>query len=208
MYGVAEMSVKSRLACAVAGASLALTAFALPAHADLLVNGGFESGDFTGWTQGGNTGATGVTGTFDGFTPEDGNFQAFLGPVGSDGSLSQTFSDTLGQSLLVSFWFASDGRTPNDFSATFDGVLLLSGTNFARQSYTQTTFVLPGSGLDTIEFSFRNDPGYLLLDNVSVTELTATPLPSTWTMLIAGFLGLGYFAYRGTKKASASAAVA
>jgi ABC-type oligopeptide transport system substrate-binding subunit len=206
------MSVKSRLACAVvAGASLALTAFALPAQANLLVNGSFESGNFTGWAQSGNTGATTVVGPgFDGFNPEDGNFQAALGPVGSDGHLSQTFSDTLGQSLLVSFWFASDGGTPNDFSATFDGGTLISGSNWASSSppYTHYTFVLLGNGSDTIEFSFRNDPSYLFLDNVSVTELTATPLPSTWTMLIAGFLGLGYFAYRGTKKASAFAAVA
>jgi hypothetical protein len=34
--------------------------------------------------------------------------------------------------------------------------------------------------------------------------LTATPLPSTWTMLIAGFLGLGFFAYRGSKKNAAA----
>jgi hypothetical protein len=33
-----------------------------------------------------------------------------------------------------------------------------------------------------------------------------TPLPSTWTMLIAGFVGLGFFAYRGTKKRTAFAA--
>jgi hypothetical protein len=31
-----------------------------------------------------------------------------------------------------------------------------------------------------------------------------TPLPSTWTMLIAGFIGLAFFAYRGTKKGSAA----
>jgi hypothetical protein len=29
---------------------------------------------------------------------------------------------------------------------------------------------------------------------------TATPLPSTWLMLLSGFVGLGFFAYRGTKK--------
>ncbi|MGO8973322.1 MAG: hypothetical protein ACLQNV_07315 [Steroidobacteraceae bacterium] len=40
------------------------------------------------------------------------------------------------------------------------------------------------------------------------TRLTATPLPSTWTMLIAGFVGLGFFAYRGTKKVSAGLATA
>jgi hypothetical protein len=33
---------------------------------------------------------------------------------------------------------------------------------------------------------------------------TTTPLPSTWTMMIAGFVGLGFFAYRGTKKTVAA----
>jgi hypothetical protein len=43
--------------------------------------------------------------------------------------------------------------------------------------------------------------------NVEFTSSVAqTPLPSTWTMLIAGFLGLGFLAYRGTKKRTALAA--
>jgi hypothetical protein len=37
---------------------------------------------------------------------------------------------------------------------------------------------------------------------------SATPLPSTWTMLIAGFAGLGFFAYRGTRKNAAALAAA
>jgi hypothetical protein len=44
-----------------------------------------------------------------------------------------------------------------------------------------------------------------ILDNVVVSS---TPLPSTWTMLVAGFFGIGFFAYRGTKKNSASVAAA
>jgi hypothetical protein len=39
-------------------------------------------------------------------------------------------------------------------------------------------------------------------------SLTETPLPSTWTMLIAGFAGFGFFAYRGTKKFGAARSVA
>jgi hypothetical protein len=35
---------------------------------------------------------------------------------------------------------------------------------------------------------------------------SATPLPSTWLMLLSGFVGLGYLAYRGTKKRTALAA--
>ena len=37
-------------------------------------------------------------------------------------------------------------------------------------------------------------------------SLATTPLPSTWTMLIAGFAGLGFFVYRGTKKKCAAIA--
>jgi hypothetical protein len=31
-------------------------------------------------------------------------------------------------------------------------------------------------------------------------SLTTTPLPSTWMMLLSGFLGFGFFAYRGINK--------
>jgi len=60
---------------------------------------------------------------------------------------------------------------------------------------------------------FNNPPGYYN-DNtgyftVSVTgESAAAPLPSTWTMLIAGFVGLGFFAHRGSKKNGATLSAA
>lgn len=53
-------------------------------------------------------------------------------------------------------------------------------------------FLTDGSGLDaSATFSLSPAP---------------TPLPSTWLMLLSGFVGLGFFAYRGTKKRSALAA--
>lgn len=42
--------------------------------ANLITNGGFEKGDFTGWMQSGNTDFTGVTGTFFDTPPHSGNF--------------------------------------------------------------------------------------------------------------------------------------
>jgi hypothetical protein len=39
-------------------------------------------------------------------------------------------------------------------------------------------------------------------------EISQTPLPSTWTMLIAGFFGLGLLGYRGAKKGSTAIAAA
>ena len=42
-----------------------------------------------------------------------------------------------------------------------------------------------------------------ILDNVSVST---TPLPSTWSMLLAGFIGFGFVAYRGTRRNSSAVA--
>lgn len=42
----------------------------------------------------------------------------------------------------------------------------------------------------------------------AIITINPTPLPSTWLMLLSGFVGLGYFAYRGmTKNVSALATV-
>ena len=43
------------------------------------------------------------------------------------------------------------------------------------------------------------DGGYPVQNGSYTGVLTPTPLPSTWTMLIVGFFGVGCFAYRGTK---------
>ena len=65
---------------------LALTAVAAlsvayPAKANLITNGGFETGDLTGWTQDG-VGPAFVVGTFVGVAPHSGNFQAALNGAG------------------------------------------------------------------------------------------------------------------------------
>jgi len=105
--------------------ALAVCVASAPAtFAQLINNGSFESGggSFTGWTTGGNFEDTQVsTGPFYDYTgAEDGNFYATLGPVGSDGTLSQTFADHAGAQYTVSFWFASVGDNPSDFSASWD----------------------------------------------------------------------------------------
>jgi hypothetical protein len=157
------------------------------AHAaNLLVNGSFETGDFTGWNTA-NLNATGVVGSgFDGWPAEDGNDFVAMGNVGSDGEIAQTFADTAGQSLTVSFYQGSDGATPNDFSAYFDGVLLTSQVNAPdqRPNYTFYSFTVTGTGSDTIAFFERNDPAYGALDNVSVTGV---PEPAAWAMMLVGF---------------------
>ena len=106
-----ERHVARYLAIVVATLGLTIAA-ARPAHAipiNLVNNGGFETGNFTGWTTGGNTDFTGVQ--CPGASPlvPEGICDAFMGPIGSDGTLSQAIPTVVAQPYIISFAFMSDG---------------------------------------------------------------------------------------------------
>lgn len=187
-------------------AACALVLAAGGAHANRLVNGGFETGDFSGWTQGGNTGYTFVTCCgYDGFNGQGGStYFAALGPIKTHGTLSQTFSDRAGARYKVSFWLGSDGSTPSDFSARVGGFSdSLTDVPWTNGHYSHVVGYFIGSGSDTLSFAFRDDNGYLMLDSVSVGG--AIPEPASWALMTLGFGALGG-ALRHRCKAASSAA--
>jgi hypothetical protein len=155
---------------------------------NLLVNCGFETGTFSGWTQSGNTAFTSVeTAGFQAYLPHSGTFFAALGPIGSDGFLSQTVTDTTGATYKIGGYLSSDGVFPNNFDIQWDGVTVYSAVNLpaTRPNYNLLSFDVLGTGSDTITFSFRDDPSYLALDDTFVAPATVVPEPCYLAVLLA-----------------------
>src|SRR5262249_5185783 len=142
----------------------------------------FETGTFSGWTLGGNFGASvwGPQTAVDG-NAESGQYAANIGAIGSDATLGQVIQTTAGQHYTLTFWLENNGgdpTRPNDFSVQWNGVTVLSLVNAPAQGYTKYTFDVVGTaGTSQLLFSGRQDPSFWNLDAVSVVP-TGTQSPT------------------------------
>jgi hypothetical protein len=184
--------------------SIAALALATPLGAQNLVdNPGFETGNFSGWTQSGNTGFTGVNCGGGSFV-HSGDCAAYFGPVGSEGYLFQTIIPTTPGSLYdINFWLLHpNSGTNQSFSAYWDGVLFFSNLGTPPiDPWSQFGTTLPGRATlpyTELSFAFRDDPYYWYLDDVCVaatgTDCALTtgvvPEPTSIVLLGSGLVGL------------------
>jgi len=116
---------------------------------------------------------------------------AYFGPIGSLGGITQTLATTAGQHYLVTFALSGDGSVPSQFLVNFGALTLLNLSNAATATPGFQTFAFDAvaAGASTLlSFNFRNDAGFMELDNVAVAVI---PEPETYALMLAGFALLG-----------------
>jgi hypothetical protein len=164
---------------------------------NLITNGSFETGDFTGWSLTGNFGSSQVvSGPFYAYSgAEDGNFYAALntgsGDGASKGNVATKWNVAQGTQADVGFWLNGVGDPNSNISVYINGTLMLSLNDLnTGGTWTEFSVIAPEqTGTNTIAFTFQDDPGFMALDNVSVSP--ATPEPSSLLLLGSGLLTVG-----------------
>ena len=180
---------KLRYALAASALALGIAVSAAPARASTVTD--FVSFDISG--------SYGVGGA-----PYNGSAEA-------TGSFFITFNPTVNSPGVISdlLYSVTDNRfSPASLAfnpvVNFEynyGVLTLSSLASFSKTFTGSNDLTIGINIGTpaadVWYS-QNGFGDTLTISGSAS-VTATPLPSTWTMMLAGLGGLGFFAYRATK---------
>ncbi len=169
----------------------AILVLSLARRADAqVVNGGFETGDFTGWTVNDTTGPLGtgftnVNSFPDTIISHSGNYHANLGAEGGFGTLSQNVATVAGDNYQLTFWMANDSSAlTEEFNAFWNGNEILNLVQQPIQNYTQYSFTVSATSSSTpLEFQYRNDDDFFRLDDVSAT-VVSVPEPTTVSLLL------------------------
>jgi hypothetical protein len=179
-----------------------LTAAVIPAVAgNIVANPGFESG-LTGWTNSPDWGSGN-------FAVHTGVLEAFTQCVGAacistpTSFLYQDLATVTSQIYAFTFWYRFQGPSGttniNELQTLAGGVIVSDlvdqSNNGGVYQQAQTTFVAPGP-TTRIQFDGRNDPSFLIIDDVCVDlngaacGLVATPEPATGFLGVVGVLAV------------------
>jgi uncharacterized repeat protein (TIGR03803 family) len=147
------------------------------AYPHSILNGGFETGTFTNWTQSGIAYSGVTTGSK---YAHSGTYGAALETSSTLAFLSQTLTTTPGANYLISFWLDSPAANkPNDFQVSWNGNLLLDKTNLTAIGWTNLQLMATATATNTtLQFGYLNGYFYFGLDDVSVLPVAHPNLAS------------------------------
>lgn len=148
--------------------------FTLSIGQSLVVNGGFETGNFNGWTL--NASTTQVVNNK--AYVHSGGHGAQLGQSSTLGYLSQTLPTTAGQSYLLSLWIEVPNNafaaTPNEVRVQWEGTTIYDQVNLPFMAWTNLQLIVTASMSGSeLKIGFRDDPYYLGLDDISLKPAAA-----------------------------------
>ncbi len=181
-----------------------ILAFSANTYADVVNNGGFEIGGFSGWTQSGAADAVSVANDH----PHTGTHYAAFGSE-TEAYLEQSLTTVAGQAYSLDFWLASgqqNGSTAGSyFKAEAGGVTLFEidsrgvfDPNFPNAfPYTAFSGLFTATAASTtLKFTLQHETDYFFLDDISVT---AVPLPAAFWLFVSGIGGISVIGRRRNK---------
>lgn len=181
-------------------AALLFTACASQAHAsNLVLNGQFSSLNAsnmpTSWTF--TPAASGSDFYIDTTNINGlGNSAAFGATGTQDDTLSQAINTTTGDSYRISFDLTTYDTSSNNFSADFGGVTGYTETNAVMTDNPISFLAVANSSSTLLSFAGLNVPSWNYLQDVSVTQVSATPLPASGLLMLSALALAGGLALR------------
>ncbi len=140
---------------------------------NIVANCGFETGALPPeWTYIGEPTYVGVDTSA---VAHSGTYGGYFGPIGDIGCIIQTL-DTPALFYDISAWIRNFGA-PNELQVWWGGTLVDDQTDMGDFEYTQMSWpaVEPLDSTTDLWFCFRNDPDFIYIDDIVVTESAGAP---------------------------------